>query len=136
HASIPGEEEQLAIYRDVLAASPNHAITIRTLDIGGDKTVPFLGREQHEANPFMGWRSIRLSFEHPNFFLTQLRAILRAGATAPFGDPRANSESPPRVQIMVPMVTSIEELPRVRSCVRRAERQLREDKIPFSKAAC
>ncbi len=81
HSSVPGEEEQLAIYRDVIAASPNRSVTIRTLDIGGDKTVPFLGRSQHEANPFMGWRSIRLSFEHPQFFLTQIRAILRAAST-------------------------------------------------------
>ncbi len=135
HASIPGEEEQLAIYRDVLAASPNHPVTIRTLDIGGDKTVPFLGRGQHEANPFMGWRSIRLSFEHPNFFLTQLRAILRAGAAAPSDGSHVHSDALPRVHIMFPMVTNVEELRRLRSFVRRAERQLREDNIPFAQAA-
>ena len=66
-------------YRDVIEASPNRHVTIRTLDIGGDKTVPYLGHTHQEANPFMGWRSIRLSFEHPEFFATQLRAILRAG---------------------------------------------------------
>ena len=139
HASIPGEEEQLAIYRDVLAASPNGAATIRTLDIGGDKTVPFLGRGQHEANPFMGWRSIRLSFEHPNFFLTQIRAILRAAALNQHGGVngghKENSHAPPRVQIMFPMVTNIEELRRLRSFVRRAQQQLRADKIAFGKVA-
>ena len=65
-------------YRDVIEASPNQQVTIRTLDIGGDKTVPYLGHTHQEANPFMGRRSIRLSFEHPEFFSTQLRAILRA----------------------------------------------------------
>ena len=59
--------------------APGHTITIRTLDIGGDKTVPYLGHTHAEANPFMGWRSIRLSFEHPEFFMTQIRAVLRAG---------------------------------------------------------
>ena len=139
HASVPGEEEQLAIYRDVLAASPNRAATIRTLDIGGDKTVPFLGRGQHEANPFMGWRSIRLSFEHPNFFLTQIRAILRAAAPDPHahsnGRHHDDSQTPPRVQIMFPMVTNIEELRRLRTFVRRAQQQLRADKIAFGKVA-
>ena len=48
-------------------ASPRHRVTIRTLDLGGDKTVPFLGHVHREANPFMGWRSIRLCFEHPEF---------------------------------------------------------------------
>ena len=78
HPTVPDEEEQLAAYRAVIEAAPNHAVTIRTLDLGGDKQVPYLGTH-HEANPFMGWRSIRLSTAHPEFFQTQLRAILRAG---------------------------------------------------------
>lgn len=116
HASVPGEEEQLEVYRDVIASSPNHAVTIRTLDIGGDKTVPFLGRSVHEANPFMGWRSIRLSFEHPEFFLTQIRAILRAAGDHPGSN---------QVQMLFPMVTNLEELRRLRAFVKRAEDQLR-----------
>ncbi len=75
HPSVPDEEEQLAAYRQIIAASPGRRVTIRTLDLGGDKTIPYLGRER-EANPFMGWRSIRLSFEHPGFFMTQIRAVL------------------------------------------------------------
>ncbi len=59
-----------------LAAAEDH---IRTLDIGGDKQIAYLGGTR-EANPFMGWRSVRLSFEHPQFFLTQIRAVLRAAA--------------------------------------------------------
>ena len=118
HASVPGEEEQLEVYRDVIASSPNHTVTIRTLDIGGDKTVPFLGRSLHEANPFMGWRSIRLSFEHPEFFLTQIRAILRAAGQQPGGN---------QVQMLFPMVTNLEELRRLRAFVRRAQDQLRAE---------
>lgn len=136
HASVPGEEEQLAIYRDVIAASPNHAATIRTLDIGGDKTVPFLGRDQHEANPFMGWRSIRLSFEHPNFFLTQIRAILRAAAPEPrAGKAGSAGGVATPIQILFPMVTNIEELRRLRAFVRRAEQQLRKDNKSYGKVA-
>src|SRR5262249_40017925 len=78
HPTVPDEEEQLAAYRQGLEAAPNRTVTIRTLDLGGDKQVPYFG-QQREANPFMGWRSIRLSSAYPEFFQTQLRAILRAG---------------------------------------------------------
>jgi hypothetical protein len=64
---VPNEEEQLAAYRSVIEASPNRTVTVRTLDLGGDKQVPYLGNVR-EANPFMGWRSIRLSTEYPEFF--------------------------------------------------------------------
>ncbi len=124
HADVPDEEEQLEIYRAVIEASPAHCVTIRTLDIGGDKTSPFLGRAQHEANPFMGWRSIRLSFEHPQFFLAQIRAILRA----------AHGHDS-RVQILFPMITNLEELRRLRAMVKRAEAQLRSKRISFGKVA-
>ena len=124
HTKVPDEEEQLAIYKEVIAASPSKSVTIRTLDIGGDKTSPFLGRSQHEANPFMGWRSIRVSFEHPQFFLAQVRAILRASATRGC-----------KVQILFPMVTNLEELRRLRAIVRRAEEQLTAERKPFGKVA-
>lgn len=127
HASVPGEEEQLEIYRDVINNGPGGVVTIRTLDIGGDKTVPFLGRSQNEANPFMGWRSIRLSFEHPTFFLSQIRAVLRA-AVSESGEPRS-------VQIMFPMVTNLEELRKLRAFVRRAENQLRSEQKSFGNVA-
>ncbi len=124
HTKVPDEEEQLAIYKDVIDASPSNCVTIRTLDIGGDKTSPFLGRSPHEANPFMGWRSIRVSFEHPQFFLAQVRAILRASATRGC-----------QVQILFPMVTNLEELRRLRAIVRRAEEQLATESKPFGKVA-
>src|SRR5262249_38941258 len=69
HPSVPNEEEQLATYREVIEAAPNHKVTIRMLDLGGDKQVSYLSN-QREANPFMGWRSIRLSSAHPEFFQT------------------------------------------------------------------
>ncbi len=117
HADVPDEEEQLAAYCEIIDKSPNKTVTIRTLDIGGDKTVPYLGHQHQEANPFMGWRSIRLSFEHPEFFATQIRAVLRAAA---------ESEAPVgRVRLMFPMVTTVEEMRRLRSLVGRAYRQLK-----------
>ena len=83
HPDVPDEDEQCEAYRAIIAASPGQQVTIRSLDLGGDKTIPYLARDQ-EANPFMGWRSIRLSFEHPEFFNHQIRAVLRA-ATAQRG---------------------------------------------------
>jgi phosphoenolpyruvate-protein phosphotransferase (PTS system enzyme I) len=103
----------------VIDASPNKSVTIRTLDIGGDKTVPYLGHTHQEANPFMGWRSIRLSFEHPEFFATQLRAILRAAEHA-----KAQGG---RVRIMFPMITALEEVRKVKAMVRRSCNHLREE---------
>ncbi len=119
HPDVPDEEEQLRTYRAIVTATPRHRVTIRTLDIGGDKTVPYLGHHHKEANPFMGWRSIRLSFEHPELFLTQLRAILRAAAFA-----RAKRGE---VRIMFPMITTLEEIHRVRKLVRKASSQLQAE---------
>lgn len=114
HSDVPDENEQYETYREIVAASPNHNVTIRTLDIGGDKTVAYLGHDHTEANPFMGWRSIRLSFEHPEFFNTQIRAIVRAASEFPQGT----------VRLMFPMVTTVEEIRRLRSMVRRAYKTL------------
>lgn len=77
----------------------------------------------------MGWRSIRLSFEHPQFFLTQIRAILRAAV------PVEQTTSRPTLQMLFPMVTNLEELRRLRAFVRRAEQQLRQEKKCFGKVA-
>jgi len=128
HPSVPDEEEQVENYRAVLKAAPNHQLTIRTLDIGGDKTVPFLGRNHREANPFMGWRSIRLSFEHPEFFSTQIRAILRAAAPS-------RSLPKARVQLLFPMVTNLEELRRLHALVNRNKLALRQQKKPYGNVA-
>lgn len=119
HPVVPGEEEQLREYVSIIEASPNHSVTIRTLDIGGDKTVPFMGHVHREANPFMGWRSIRLSFEHPGVFNSQLRAVMRAAAVA--------QEMGGDVRLMFPMITTLEEIRRVRGLVRKARKQLIEE---------
>jgi len=123
HPDVPDENEQLSIYQQAIDAAPGHAVTIRTLDIGGDKTVPYLGHQHQEANPFLGWRSIRLSFEHPEFFNKQIRAIMRAAAHA-----RARGGE---VKMMFPMVTTIDEIHRLRRMVRRASRQLAAEKRKF-----
>jgi phosphoenolpyruvate-protein phosphotransferase len=118
HPSVPDEEEQVAAYRAVIEAAPNRAVTIRTLDLGGDKQVPYLGH-RHEANPFMGFRSIRLSSAYPEFFQTQLRAILRAGR---YG----------RVSLMFPMITTLEEVRRLKKVVERTRQALRHAGTPFA----
>lgn len=123
HPNVPDEDEQLAAYKDIIDASPHRSVTIRTLDIGGDKTVPYLGHQVPEANPFMGWRSIRLSFEHPEFFATQIRAILRASAYA--------RETGGHVRMMFPMITVLEEIARVRRMVQVAATQLKRQRKKF-----
>lgn len=125
HPDVPDEEEQYQKYRQIIEASPNRSVTIRTLDIGGDKTVPYLGHTHQEANPFLGWRSIRLSFEHPEFFTTQIRAILRSAAGV--------AESGGSVRLMFPMITTLEEIRRVRAMVERACRQLTDEGRPFGR---
>jgi phosphoenolpyruvate-protein phosphotransferase len=117
HPSIPDEEEQLAAYREVIESSPGRTVTIRTLDLGGDKHVPYLGTRK-EANPFMGFRSIRLSSAHPEFFQAQLRAILRAGR---FG----------QVSLMFPMISLLEEVQRIKKIVHRTRLALLRAGVPF-----
>ena len=117
HQDVPDEEEQYEHYRRIIEASPNHSITIRTLDLGGDKTVPYLGK-RHEPNPFMGWRSIRLSLEHTKLFEGQIRAILRAGCHG-------------RVQMLFPMITTLEELRQVNRLVEEAKWGLRREGISY-----
>lgn len=117
HPNVPDEEEQFEHYREMVEAAPNQTMTIRTLDLGGDKTVPYLGR-RHEANPFMGWRSIRLSLEHPRLFERQIKAILRAGK---YG----------RVSMLFPMITTLEELRFVNRLVDEAKRSLQREGVPY-----
>jgi phosphoenolpyruvate-protein phosphotransferase (PTS system enzyme I) len=117
HQDVPDEEEQYLYYRQVIAEAPNNTVTIRSLDLGGDKTVPYLGRRS-EANPFMGWRSIRLSFEHPRLFERQIRAILRAGLHG-------------KVSMLFPMISTLEELRHVNRLVEETRRNLRREGVPF-----
>ena len=94
HPHVPTEDEQVVEYRSVLDAVLCGPVTIRTLDLGGDKSIPFL-TQAPEANPFMGWRSIRLSFEYPDLFLQQIRAVLRAAHGVD-----------KEVQLLFPMITT------------------------------
>jgi phosphoenolpyruvate-protein phosphotransferase (PTS system enzyme I) len=117
HQDVPDEEEQYQHYRQIIEDAPNKTVTIRTLDLGGDKTVPYLGLRS-EANPFMGWRSIRLSFEHPRLFERQIRAILRAGRHG-------------HVSMLFPMITTLEELRHVNRLVEETRRNLRREGVPL-----
>jgi phosphoenolpyruvate-protein phosphotransferase (PTS system enzyme I) len=100
--TLPSEDEQTDIYRRVLEATGKRTVVIRTFDIGGDKPVPALGL-RHEANPFLGYRAIRIGLGHPELLRVQLRAILRA------------AQGGHSVWIMLPMVARIEEVRRVRA---------------------
>jgi phosphocarrier protein FPr len=101
--TAPTEEEQFATYRDVARVFGEQPVIVRTLDIGGDKEVPYLDLPR-EDNPFLGERGVRLCLTHPDLFHTQLRAIMRA---ASFG----------RLRIMFPMIADIGELRAARAIV-------------------
>ncbi len=120
YKDFPNEEEQLALYVKVIERMQGRPVTIRTLDLGADKYPSYLtiGREE---NPFLGWRSIRISLELPEIFKAQLRAILRAGAHGP-------------VRILFPMISSLEELRRVKELLEEAQRELEESGQPFDRA--
>lgn len=115
--SLPEEEEQYEAYRQVVDAFPNQAVVIRTYDLGGDKFPKFL-RTPVEANPFLGWRAIRVCLDSLDLFRPQLRAILRATA---HGD----------VRIMIPLVNDVAEIVQVRELLADEEEAFRRDGIPF-----
>jgi phosphotransferase system, enzyme I, PtsP len=108
--SFPGEEEQYQIYRQVLAAFAPKAVSMRTLDVGGDKALPYFTIQ--EDNPFLGWRGIRLTLDHPEIFLTQLRAMLRANAGLN------------NLQVMFPMISRVSELDEAMVLLEHAHREL------------
>jgi phosphotransferase system enzyme I (PtsI) len=118
HHDVPGEEEQYEYYRQIIVNSPNQTVTIRTLDLGGDKTVPYLGR-RGEPNPFMGWRSTRIFFENSKLFVTQIRAILRSGRHG-------------KVSMLFPMITTLEELLFVNNLVKETRSNLRREGVAFA----
>ena len=117
HPSVPDEEEQYRTYRAVVEAAPNRTVTIRTADLGADKQVPYFGH-QGETNPFMGFRSIRLSIAYPEFFRTQLRAILRAAVAG-------------TVELLFPMVSTLEEVRDLKRMVEETRNELRNAGTPF-----
>lgn len=117
-ASLPDEEQQYQIYRNVLQAMKNLPVTFRTFDIGGDKQVPGLNLPE-EMNPFLGYRAIRIALAEPELFKTQIRAILRAAAGLP-------------VRIMFPMISTVEELERAKAIVYASMHELKNQGIPCS----
>lgn len=103
---FPSEEEQRQIYRDQLEAFSPRPVTMRTLDIGGDKSLPYFPIA--EDNPFLGWRGIRVTLDHPEIFLSQVRAMLKA------------SEGLSNLRIMLPMITTLEEVEEAKALISRA----------------
>ncbi len=101
HRAAPDEERQFQAYRAAAVALGDRPLLIRTLDVGGDKPLPYLHMPV-EANPFLGWRGLRYSLDNPDLFRTQLRAILRAG----YGR---------RLQVMFPMVSTVAEVAQARA---------------------
>jgi len=110
---FPGEEEQRRTYRQVLEAFAPKPVTVRTLDIGGDKALPYF--PVVEENPFLGWRGIRISLDHPEIFLTQVRAILRANADLN------------NLQLLLPMISDAKEVDGALGLIRRAYEELRAE---------
>lgn len=117
--SVPTEEEQFEAYKEVAETLEGKPVIIRTLDIGGDKAIPYLGLEQEE-NPFLGFRAIRFCLKRRDIYEVQLRALLRASA---YGD----------IKIMVPLVTGVDELRQVKEMLDDIKVQLDRDNIPYNK---
>lgn len=116
--TMPGEEEQYEAYRAIAEAFPTGTVFIRTFDLGGDKFPMFLHMPQEE-NPFLGWRAIRVCLDEPEFFRTQLRALLRATA---HGD----------VRMMLPLVNDVEEVRKVREMLEEEREGLNERGVPYN----
>ena len=115
--SAPTEEEQFQIYKSVAEMMAGKKVIIRTLDIGADKQVDYLGLDK-EDNPALGYRAIRICLDNPPLFRSQLRAIYRAGA---FGN----------IAVMYPMITSVEEVQRIKTIAQAVRQDLQADGIPF-----
>jgi len=118
--SLPGEEEQLEAYRKAAEGLCGKPVIIRTLDIGGDKKLPYLDLPE-ELNPFLGWRAIRICLERKDIFRTQLRAILRAST---YGN----------ILIMFPMISGVGEVREAKAILEEVKAELRNEKISFDEA--
>jgi len=111
--NFPSEDEQHDLYRAVLETYSPLPVTLRTLDIGGDKILPYF--PINEPNPFLGWRGIRVSLDHPELFLTQVRAMLRA------------SQGLDNLKILLPMISGVEEIDKSLTLLKRAHKELIEE---------
>ena len=118
--AMPTEEEQFEAYKKVAIALNGRPVIIRTLDIGGDKEIPYMGLQKDE-NPFLGYRAIRFCLDHKDdVYRPQLRALLRASA---FG----------QIKIMIPMVTCIEEIREAKALIEEIKKELDERGIAYNK---
>jgi len=116
----PSESDQAAIYEKVAREIHPAPLIIRTVDLGGDKFITQVNMpKEAEANPFMGWRAIRFCLAHPDFFLKQLRAVLRASKMD-------------NVKIMYPMISSAAEVQAANALLEQAKRELRGMEVPFN----
>ena len=115
---FPTEAQQFTLYQKAVEGMGGKPVTIRTLDIGADKYPPYVSIARSEPNPFLGWRSIRVSLEVSETFEMQLRAILRVGALGP-------------VRLLIPMVSSLEEILQVKTMLRKVMADLARDGLPF-----
>ena len=114
---FPSEEEQYQIYRQVLEVFHPRPVTLRTLDVGGDKALPYF--PINEDNPFLGWRGIRITLDHPEIFLVQVRAMMRA------------SIGLDNLRILLPMISTVAELADSKFFINRAYEELIEDGLPI-----
>ena len=114
---LPSEDEQFEAYKEAVEIMNGKTVIIRTLDIGGDKEIPYLGLEK-EDNPFLGYRAVRYCLANPDIYKTQLRGILRASA---FG----------KAKIMVPLVTCVDEIRAVKELVDECKKELKAEGIGF-----
>lgn len=117
--NTPSEEEQFQAYKQVAETMQGKPVIIRTLDVGGDKEIPYLNLEK-EDNPFLGYRAIRVCLKQKDLYRAQLRALLRASA---YGD----------IRIMVPMVTCLDELRQVKEILGELMKELDQEQISYNK---
>ncbi|MDF2414280.1 MAG: phosphoenolpyruvate-protein phosphotransferase PtsI [Aeromonas popoffii] len=118
--ALPTEDEQFKAYKEVAAAMPDQPIIVRTMDIGGDKELPYMNFPK-EMNPFLGWRAVRIFFDREDIMNAQLRAILRASA---FG----------KLRIMFPMIISVEEFRSLKATVETLKAELRTEGKAFDES--
>ncbi|MDO9079444.1 MAG: phosphoenolpyruvate--protein phosphotransferase [Desulfuromonadales bacterium] len=117
-SSFPSRHDQYLLYRRMVEGFAGQPVTIRTLDIGGDKALPYFPLPK-EDNPFMGWRSVRVSLDYQDIFRTQIEAILMAAMHG-------------NVKLLFPMISGVEEILSCRKIVEEAAENLRREGIPFS----
>ena len=117
---LPTEDEQFVAYKDVVEAMEGKPCIIRTMDIGGDKDLPYLNLPV-ELNPFLGWRAIRICFDRPEIMNPQLRALLRASA---FG----------KIRIMFPMIISVEEVRKLKDILDTLKAELAEENVAYDES--